>query len=141
MPTVLRARGAVNVVTLILVLGLAAVGYAGWVYIPIWLDSLDMREATAATWNRMAADPDDGRCRAYLIARVNTIGTHWETSGETRVEKRGLGLTEADLVLERDPMEHSGRVQVDYQREVRLWPTDRFQAFDFHAEKAGKFPQ
>jgi hypothetical protein len=138
---VLRARGAVSLVTVILVLGLVVVGYLGWLLIPIWFDNLDMREATTASFNRMANDPDLDRVRAYLLGRTKRIGTHWETQGDTRVEQPGLGLTESDIVIERDPFERTGRVQVDYQREVKLWPTERFSSFDFHVEKAGKLPQ
>jgi len=118
---------------------LAVAGYAGGMYIPLWLDSLDVREAVTATFNRMSTDPDDGRCRTYLLSRVNTIGSHWDREEAPPVQHPGLGLTEADLILERDAAEHSGLVQVDYQREVRLWPTDKFQTFNFHAEKAGRF--
>ncbi len=137
----LRARGAVNLIGVLLLLGLVAVGYAAWLLLPIWLDSLDMREAATATFNRMSNDPDDDRMRVYLLSRTKGIGTHWETEGGTRVEKKGLGLTDADIVIERDGYERSARLQVDYQREVKLWPTERFVTFDFHVEKAGKLPQ
>jgi hypothetical protein len=138
---VLRARGAVSLLTLVLLLGLAAVGYLGWLLVPIWLDNLDMREVSTATFNRMAADPDDDRMRVYFLSRTKRIGTHWETEGDTRVEKPGLGLTDADILIERDPFEHTARIQVDYQREVKLWPTERFASFDFHVENAGKLRQ
>ena len=135
------ARGAVSLFTLVLLLGLAVVGYAGWIYVPLFFDNLDMREATSAAFNRMGADASDERVRIFLLSRTKAIGTHWETEDGVRVEKRGLGLTDADLLLERDASDHTARVQVDYQREVRLWPTERFQVFDFHAERAGKLPQ
>ena len=121
---------------------LAAAGYAGWLFIPVYFDNLDMREAVTAAFNRMATDPDNDRIRSYLLARANSIGTHWENQGSVRVEKPGLGLTAADLIIEREAFTgHSGRVQVDYTRELRLWPTDRFKTIDFHLEKAGTLPQ
>jgi hypothetical protein len=133
-----QARGAVNFVTLVLLLGLAAGGYCAWLFVPIYLDNLDMREASTAAFNRMGADPDNDRVRVYLLSRTQKIGTHWESEGGTRVEKPGLDLTDSDLILERDTYEHTGRVQIDYQRQVRLWPTERFFTVDFHVEKAGK---
>ncbi len=133
----LRARGAVNLVTLFLLLALVAAGYAAWLLVPLYLDNLDMREAVTATFNRMGADPEDARIRNYLVGRAKGIGTHWETHSGERVEKPGLGLTEEDVVIERDPAAQTGRVQVDYQREVRLWPTDAYKTLDFHVEKAG----
>ena len=140
--TVRRARGAVSLVTLVLLLLLAAAGYAGWLVIPLYLDNLDMREAVTAAFNRMGADPDDTRIKVYLLSRANRIGTHWETHGGQREEKPGLDLTDDDLVIEREAAGGgSGRVQVDYQREVRLWPTERFKTFDFHVEKAGTLPR
>lgn len=133
-----KARGAVSVFNLLLLLGVAAAGYLAWTFVPVWLDSLDVREASAASFNRMAIDPDLQRIRNYFLDRTKRIGTHWETEGATRVEKPGLGLTDADVVVERDAAEHTGHFQVDYQREVRLWPTDRFVSVDFHVDKAGK---
>lgn len=136
-----KARGAVSLFTLVLLLGLAAGGYLAWMFVPVYLDNLDVREASTAAFNRMVADPDNDRVRGYLIERSKRIGTHWENEGGTRVEKPGLGLTDADIVLERDPGEHTGRVQVDYQREVKLWPSERLVSVDFHVEKAGKLAQ
>jgi hypothetical protein len=135
-----RARGAVNLFTIVLLLALAALAYAGWLYVPLFMDNLDMREAASATFNRLAHDNDDVGVRAYFLTRANAIGTHWERKDGALVEVKGLGLTEADVVLERDPVERSGHVQADYERSVRLWPLERFQSFDFHVEKAGKFP-
>ncbi|HMK73631.1 MAG TPA: hypothetical protein VK454_09840 [Myxococcaceae bacterium] len=137
----LRPRGAVNLVTLVLVLGVAAVAYLGWIFIPPWMDNLDMREATTAAFNRMAVDPDDSRIRIFLLAKAKTTGSHWENRGGSRVEVRGLGLSESDIVIERDAESRSGRVSIDYQREIQLRPTDYFQTLDFHAEKAGPLPQ
>ncbi len=137
----LRARGAVNLIGVLLLLGLVAAGYAAWLLIPIWLDSLDVREAATATFNRLANDPDDERLRIYLLSRTKAIGTHWVTEEGTKVEAKGLALTDADISIERDASEHSGRLQFDYQREVKLWPTERFATLDFHVEKAGKLPQ
>jgi hypothetical protein len=138
---VLRPRGAVNLVTLVLLLGVAAVAYLGWIFIPPWLDNLDMREATAAAFNRMALDSDDSRIRTFLLAKAKTTGTHWENRGGTRVELRGLGLSESDIIIERDAESRSGRVSIDYQREIQLRPIEYFQTLDFHAEKAGPLPQ
>ena len=135
------ARGAVSLFTLVLLLGLAAGGYLAWMFVPVYLDNLDVREASTAAFNRMVADPDMDRVRAYLLDRSKRIGTHWEGEGGLRVEKPGLGLTDADIVVEHDTGEHTGRVQVDYQREVKLWPSERFVSVDFHVEKAGKLAQ
>jgi hypothetical protein len=133
-----KARGAVSFFSLVLLLGLAAGGYLAWMFVPVYLDNLDVREATTAAFNRMASDPDMDRVRVYVMDRQKRIGTHWENDGRSRVEKPGLGLTDADVVIERDGGEHTGRVQVDYQREIKLWPTERFVSVDFHVEKAGK---
>lgn len=133
-----QARGAVSLFSLVLLLGLAAGGYCVWLFAPVYLDNLDVREASTASFNRMAVDGDNERVRTYLLSRTKRIGTHWEAEGGTHVEKPGLDLTDSDVIVERDPTEHTGRVQVDYQREVKLWPTERFVSVDFHVEKAGK---
>jgi hypothetical protein len=100
-----------------------------------------MREATTSAFNRMGTDPDDERIRTFLLGRAKTIGTHWETRDGVLVELPGLGLTEADILIERDPVSRTGRVRVDYQREIRLKPTDKFEKLEFHAEKSGMLPQ
>jgi hypothetical protein len=139
--TVPSARGAVSFFTILMLLVLAVGGYLGWLLVPLWLDNLDMREASTATLNRLASNPDVEAVRVFYLDRSKRIGTHWVTEGGTRVEKPGLGLTADDIVIERDPFEHTAHIQVDYQREVKLWPTERFATFDFHVEKAGRLPQ
>ena len=136
-----NTRGAVSLVSLFLFLGLAVAGYCGWMLVPVYLDNLDVREASTAAFNRMAVDPDVERVRTYILERTKRVGTHWETEGGVRVEKPGLGLTDSDIAMERDPGEHTGRIQIDYVREIKLWPSDRFYSIDFHVEKAGKFAQ
>jgi hypothetical protein len=136
-----KARGAVSLTSIVLLLVLAGAGYVAWTFVPMELDNLDVREACSSAFNRLANDPDTDRVRNYLLDRTKRIGTHWEGEGGTRIEKPGLGLTEADIVIQRDASEHSARVQLDYQREAKLWPTDRFASVDFHVEKAGKLPQ
>jgi hypothetical protein len=138
---VLGPRGAVNLVSLVLLLGLAAVVYLGWIFVPPWLDHLDMREATTAAFNRMATDLDDERIRSFLLAKAKTTGSHWESRGGAWVEAPGLGLSESNISLERESGSRTARVAVDYQRRVRFVPTDCFQTLDFHAEKAGTLPQ
>ena len=130
-----------NLVSLFLLLGVAAVVYLGWIFVPPWLDSLDVREATSAAFNRMGSDPEDGRVRTFLLGRLNSIGTHWEMQQGVKTEVPGLGLREDDIRLERDRDNRTARVSIDYQRELRLKPTDKFYTLDYHAEKAGKLPQ
>jgi hypothetical protein len=133
-----KTRGAVSVVSLVLLLGVAAGVYAAWIFVPPYFDNLDVREATSAAFIHMAVDQENDRIRIYLLDRLKRIGTHWESEGDTLVEKRGLGLTDSDILIERDPTEHTGRVQVDYQRQVKLWPSERFFSIEFHVEKAGR---
>jgi hypothetical protein len=136
-----KTRGAVSLISLVLLLGLAAGGYALWVFVPPYLDNLDVREACTASFNRMAADPENDRVRLYLMDRLKRIGTHWDNEGGTWQEKPGLGLGDSDVLIDRDAAEHTGRIQVDYQRGVKLWPSERFFSMDFHVEKAGKLAQ
>jgi hypothetical protein len=100
-----------------------------------------MREASTAALNRLGSNADVEGVRVFFLERSKRIGTHWVTEGDKRVEKSGLGLTPEDIAIEHDPFEHTAHIQVDYQREVKLWPTERFATFDFHVEKAGRLPQ
>jgi hypothetical protein len=136
-----NTRGAVSVVSLVLLLGLVAAAYAGWLYIPAYLDNFDVREASSAAFNRMATDSENERIRFFLLDRMKRIGTHWENEGGTYEEKPGLGITDEDVHIDRDAAEHTARIQVDYQRQVKLWPSERLFSIDFHVEKAGKLAQ
>src|SRR5262245_66559475 len=87
-----RPRGAVNLVNTTLLLLLLGGGYWAYLYIPLWLDDLDIRESVAAAFGQMSTNFDDQYIRSVVLSRARTVGTHWEEQAGKRVEVPGLGL-------------------------------------------------
>jgi hypothetical protein len=127
----------VNLVNLTLLLLLLGGGYAAYLFIPLWLDDLDMREAVAAAFGQLSTDSDDTRIRAVVLSRARSVGTHWEEQDGKQVELPGLGVEPSDVVIERKAEGGEARVRVDYTRTVRLRPFHRFYSVAFHTERSG----
>ena len=123
-----------NLTLLLLLLG---GGYAAYLFIPLWLDDLDMREAVAAAFGQTSTDSDDNHIRALILEKARRVGTHWEEQDGKQVEVPGLGVEPGDVVIERKGGGGEVRVRVDYTRTVRLRPLQRFYSVAFHPEKAG----
>jgi hypothetical protein len=127
----------VNLVNLTLLLLLLGGGYAAYLFIPLWLDDLDMREAVAAAFGQMSTNPDDNYIRSVVLQRARSVGTHWEEQDGKQVELPGLGVEPGDVLIERKGEGGEVRVRVDYTRTVRLRPLQRFYSVAFHTEKSG----
>ncbi len=134
-----RPRGAVNLVNLTLILIVAAGAYIAWLYVPLWLDDLDVREAIAAGVGQLPIEPSalDGHIRTRVAARLNTVGTHWEDQDGKRVEVPGLGIEPDEIQVERNAQAKTGRLSVDYARTVRLKPLNKFWTLRFHTAREG----
>jgi hypothetical protein len=127
----------VNLVNTTLLLLLLGGGYAGYLFIPLWLDDLDVREAVAAAFGQMSTNNDDNAIRGVVLSRAKTVGTHWEEKDGKRVEVPGLGLESSDVVVERKTDSSEGRIRVEYTRVVRLRPLERYYSVPFQDEKSG----
>ena len=132
-----RPRGAVNLVNLTLLLLVGGAAYAGWLFVPLWLDDLDVREAVSAGFGQLPVETSDQRIRELVLQRLQSVGTHWEERDGQQVEVPGLGFTAQDIQVERDPQAGTGRVAIDYTRSARLKPFDRFYPVHFLAERSG----
>ena len=132
-----RPRGAVNLVNLTLTVAFVSAVYGAWIYIPLWLDDLDVREAVSAGWGQLNIEPSDQRIRDAVLSRLRNVGSHWEDQDGKQVEVPGLGLTAKDIDIDRDPQANTGRVAIDYTRSVKLKPFDRFYPVHFLAERSG----
>lgn len=123
----------------LLLLALLAGGvYLGVVFIPFYVDNLDVKEAVAAAHNRAAQRAPDSTLRNTIIERTSQMGSHWEVDQyDNDVLKPGLGLTEEQILIERSEVTGSVRIEVEYERQVRLVPTDRVHTLRFHVVKDG----
>ena len=133
-----RPRGAVNLVSLTLLVAAVSGGYLAWLWVPLWLDDLDVREALAAGVGQLGAENSglDAAAIQKLVAnRLTRVGTHWEEHDGQQVEVPGLGLDPEDVHVEREGK--NGRLSVDYARTAKLKPLDRYWTFRFHTAREG----
>lgn len=133
----MRSRGAVNLVNLTLLLLVVGGSYAGWLFVPLWLDDLDVREAVAVGFGQLPVEPTDVRIRQLVMAKLNNVGTHWEEKDGKQVEVPGLGIALEDIQVERNPQANTGRIAIDYTRMAKLKPLDRFWPVHFLTERSG----
>ena len=125
-----------NLVKLTLLLLVAGGAYAGWIFVPLWLDDLDVREAVAVGFGQLPVEGDQ-RIRELVMAKLRNVGSHWEDQDGKHVEVPGLGIAMDDIQVERNPQASTGRVAIDYTRMVKLKPLDRFWPVHFLAERSG----
>ncbi|WNG36569.1 hypothetical protein F0U60_24865 [Archangium minus] len=112
--------------------------YLGVTFIPFYVDNMDVKEAVAAAHNRAAQGAPDSTLRNTIIERTSQMGSHWEVDQfDNDVLKPGLGLTDEQILIERSGVTGSVRIEVNYERQVRLKPTDHVHTLRFHVVKDG----
>ena len=112
--------------------------YAGVMFVPFYVDNLDVKEAVAAAHNRAAQTADDDTLRNVIIERTSEMGSHWERDQFDRdIQVPGLGLTPEQITIERSDVSGKVRIQVDYTRRVRLKPTKNVRTLRFRVVKDG----
>ena len=133
-----RPRGAVNLVNLTLTVAVVSAAYLGWIYIPLWLDDLDVREALAAGVGQLTSENlgmTEAAIQKTVATRLASVGYHWEEQDGRQLQVPGLGLEADDVQIERAPDGKSGRLTVDYARTVKLKPLDRYWTLRFHTSR------
>jgi hypothetical protein len=129
----------VNLVSLTLTVAFLSGAYLAWIYVPLWLDNLDVKQAVSAgvgqLTSELGADPE--RVRAEVVRRLSNVGSHWEERDGRQVEVPGLGLDAGDVKLERDGETKVVRLTVDYHRTVKLVPLERYWSVPFHVMREG----
>ncbi|MBF5043979.1 hypothetical protein FGE12_16385 [Aggregicoccus sp. 17bor-14] len=128
--------------TLVLLLLLGGAVYAASLYVPLWVDSLDVKEAVAAAHALSGQNTNDALLRNEIRNRTTHMGTHVESDGwgGTRTAP-GLGLTDDQILIDRDPVTGSVRIEVSWDRPVTLKPTARVHLFHFRVVKEGLPPR
>jgi hypothetical protein len=130
----------VNLVSLTLLAAAVSGAYLAWIYVPLWLDDLDVREALAAGVGQLVAENTamDAAAIQHMVAnRLARVGTHWEEQDGKHVEVPGLGVEPGDVQLERAPDGRTGRLTLDYARTVKLKPLERYWTIRFHTTREG----
>jgi hypothetical protein len=144
--TELRVRpyGKTNLVTVFLLLAVAAGIWLGALFSQPYLDNLNVKDAVAAAYADVNLGRTDDQIRNRILEEVNSpkVGTHQERDrfGEL-VTAPGLGLTAENITIERNDVNRTVRIRVDYDRDVRLKPLQKVIRVHFNPEKKGPATQ
>lgn len=131
----LDQTGKINFISLLLVAGLVVAGYAGWVYVPLYLQNLDVRHRCQESINSTWRHKSERRTKEDVLRRIQEIDTvEREIGGDLRT------------VPAIDPDEHGIQVRIDetirpnivsvdisYDREVTLPIIGGTRTFSFDA--------
>lgn len=123
-----------NLVNFTLTVTVVSGAYLAWIYVPLWLDDLDVREALAAGVGQLTSENQgmtEDAIQKGVAARLAHVGYHWEDG----VQAPGLGLEPDDVQVERSQDKRSGKLTVDYARTVKLKPLDRYWTIKFHTSR------
>lgn len=124
--------GRVSLGTLVFLSLLGGVIYAAVTFVPFYVDNLDVKEAVTMAHNRSGKVKNDAALRHLIRERTSQMGSHWGRDEFDRdVLKPGLGLTDEQILIERSSVSDDVRIQVDYERQVRLKPTNRYHTLRF----------
>ena len=127
-----------NLVNLTLTVAVLSAAYLGWIYIPLWLDDLDVREALAAGVGQLTSENlgmTEAAIRKTIANRLATVGYHWEEQDGRQVQVPGLGVEPDDVKIERGADGRSGQLSLDYARTVKLKPLERYWTLQFHTSR------
>jgi hypothetical protein len=129
--------GRVSLGSLVFLTLVAGVIYVFVTFVPFYVDNLDVKEAVTVAHNRAAKEKDES-LRQTIRERTSQMGTHWEVDQfDNPVLKPGLGLKDEQILIERSTVSDSVRIQVDYERQVWLKPTNRYHTLRFSVVKEG----
>lgn len=137
----MRPYGRINLVSLILIAAVVGGLYAVVMIGPIYADNIDVREAVNQAFNQIARNTEEF-VRANLREKLRMVGKHKETD-EFGYEKEvpGLGLTDDQIVIERNDPAGTVRIEVSYEREVDLKPFNKTIRLQFNEHKEGPIPR
>lgn len=127
-----------NPVSVILVIALAAAGFYGFHVAPLYLDNLEVKEATAEAYNAWIVDGEE-RARFKLMSRLNDKGTgyHFEVDDDgVEQVKPGLGIPDEQVTFEFDDRSRLLTVSVTYKRTVQFKPLEKRKTFSFSVVKS-----
>lgn len=139
----MKPSGKVNPVTVLLVLALVGAGWWAVIFVPVYWDNLDVREAVDAAFARYHVDGEE-RARGFLMDRLNlvtpqgTIGHHFEIDEDgMEQEMPGLGVPDENVTFDYVERDSQLTVRVEYDRVVVLKPSQKRRTLHFVVEKSG----
>jgi len=100
-----------------------------------FFDNYEVKQAVAIAHDG-ARQSGDGVLRAQILNGSRQGGSHWEQTGDGNIrEVNGLGLNDENVLIQRD--RGSVLIRVNYQRRIRLKPSDLFITLNYNVEKEG----
>jgi len=133
-----RPTGSVNIIGVLL---LAAVVLGIWWLIvlgPAYMDNLDVKQAVAEASNQIRLGKSDESAAQYIIQQTRNVGDHLaEDDFGNVVWMTGLGITPEQISVERDEVNQTLRVRVEYDRRRILKPLDKEKEIHFVVEEVG----
>lgn len=137
-----RNHGKVDFGMLLLLALVAGGAYLLVMFVPFYVDHLDVKEAVAAVHNMAGRNPNDGQLRAEIQQRTSRMGSHVERD-TWNVEHvvPGLGLTDDQITIERSSVMDDVRIEVNYDREVQLKPSSYVYTLHMRAVTEGPPPR
>lgn len=133
-----QPSGKVSLGTLILFAAIAGAVYMAVMVVPFYVDNFDVKEAVAVAHNLAGRNNPDAILRSTIRQRTSQMGNHWERDQFDRAYLApGLGLTDDQIFIERSEVTQNVRIEVRYDRVVRLKPTDRTYTLHFSVVKEG----
>jgi hypothetical protein len=136
-----RARGAVNVIGLgLLVIAVGSI-YAIVIFSPAVIDNMAVQSAIAGT-HAEASRVDDDTLRGRIQEKLRVVGSHEEQNdlGQTETVP-GLGIPNELIVIDRDTVQNKVTIHIPYQRRVALRPFGKVITLNFHPLKEGPVGQ
>ncbi len=113
--------GKVNFLTLLLIAGVLAAGYAGYVYVPLYLQNMDVnhrcQEALNSTWRHFSAQ----RTKDDVLRRIHAIDTiEKEIGGDVRTLPAIDPGDNIDVRIDQSVSPRVLSIDMSYEREVIL---------------------
>jgi len=104
-----------------------------------FFDNYEVKQAVGVAYDHARQRSDADLRSQILNGSLHEVGSHWErTAGGDIREVSGLGLKEENILIQRD---HGNvLIRVNYQRRIRLKPSDRFITLSYNVEKEGVPP-
>lgn len=116
-------RGEITWVTVMLVLAVAAGGYAAWVAAPIYWTQLNAKQTVKDYANRAIKNPDDEALKQGLVHDLASLGKDPGVASDgTPILKPAIDVQPVDLVWERGGTSEAPTLHVafEYDRHVPL---------------------
>jgi hypothetical protein len=116
-------RGKIDLFGLFLLFMLAFGIYAGLMFVPVYIDNFSVSHAVAVGCNLASIGSPDRKVRSEIRELLRP-------GGEDAVP--ALHLSDDQIVIERNHIDHTVSVRLDYARHVKLEPFGRTVTLAFH---------